>query len=54
MCIRDSRRTIGSACIGTVRGDMHDIGKNLVKIMLEGSNIEVYDLGAVSYTHLRP
>ena len=41
-----ARRTIGSACIGTVRGDMHDIGKNLVKIMLEGSNIEVYDLGA--------
>ena len=40
------RRAIGSACIGTVRGDMHDIGKNLVKIMLEGSNIEVYDLGA--------
>ena len=40
------RRPIGSACIGTVRGDMHDIGKNLVKIMLEGSNIEVYDLGA--------
>lgn len=41
-----SRRTIGSACIGTVHGDMHDIGKNLVKIMLEGSNIRVYDLGA--------
>ena len=41
-----ARRAIGSACIGTVRGDMHDIGKNLVKIMLEGSNIEVYDLGA--------
>ena len=40
------RRTIGSACIGTVHGDMHDIGKNLVKIMLEGSNIRVYDLGA--------
>ncbi len=37
---------IGKACIGTVRGDMHDIGKNLVKIMLEGSGIEVYDLGA--------
>ena len=36
----------GTAVIGTVRGDMHDIGKNLVKIMLEGSNIEVYDLGA--------
>ncbi len=41
-----ARQAIGSACIGTVRGDMHDIGKNLVKIMLEGSNIEVYDLGA--------
>lgn len=40
-----ARQTIGSACIGTVRGDMHDIGKNLVKIMLEGSNIQVYDLG---------
>ena len=40
------RKTIGSACIGTVHGDMHDIGKNLVKIMLEGSNIQVYDLGA--------
>lgn len=36
----------GTAVIGTVRGDMHDIGKNLVKIMLEGSNIQVYDLGA--------
>ena len=39
-------RTIGSACIGTVRGDMHDIGKNLVKIIFEGSGIQVYDLGA--------
>ena len=39
-------RSIGSACIGTVHGDMHDIGKNLVKIMLEGSNIDVIDLGA--------
>ncbi len=41
-----SSRSIGRACIGTVRGDMHDIGKNLVKIMFEGSGIEVYDLGA--------
>ena len=41
-----SRRSIGSACIGTVLGDLHDIGKNLVKIMFEGSGIEVYDLGA--------
>ena len=38
-------RTVGRACIGTVRGDMHDIGKNLVKIMLEGSGVEVVDLG---------
>ena len=38
--------TIGSAVIGTVRGDMHDIGKNLVRIMLEGSGIEVFDLGS--------
>ena len=37
--------TVGSAVIGTVRGDMHDIGKNLVKIMMEGSGIAVYDLG---------
>ena len=37
--------TVGRACIGTVRGDMHDIGKNLVKIMLEGSGVEVIDLG---------
>ena len=36
---------IGRACIGTVAGDMHDIGKNLVKIMLEGAGIEVIDLG---------
>lgn len=35
----------GTAVIGTVRGDMHDIGKNLVKIMMEGSGIEVVDLG---------
>ena len=38
-------RTVGRACIGTVRGDMHDIGKNLVKIMMEGSGVEVIDLG---------
>ena len=39
------QRAIGRVCLGTVRGDMHDIGKNLVKIMLEGSGIEVVDLG---------
>jgi len=35
----------GRACIGTVEGDLHDIGKNLVKMMLEGKGFEVIDLG---------
>jgi len=33
------------AVVGTVRGDLHDIGKNLVAIMLEGAGFEVVDLG---------
>jgi 5-methyltetrahydrofolate--homocysteine methyltransferase len=36
---------IGKAVIGTVRGDMHDIGKNLVGIMLRGAGFDVVDLG---------
>ena len=36
---------IGRACIGTVKGDLHDIGKNLVKMMLEARGFEVIDLG---------
>ena len=36
---------IGSAVICTVKGDLHDIGKNLVKMMIEGKGIEVIDLG---------
>ena len=36
---------VGRAVIGTVQGDLHDIGKNLVKMMLEGKGIEVVDLG---------
>ena len=35
----------GKICIGTVQGDMHDIGKNLVKVMMEGKGIDVVDLG---------
>ena len=35
----------GKVVIGTVRGDLHDIGKNLVKMMLEGKGITVIDLG---------
>ncbi len=38
-------QSIGRACLGTVQGDLHDIGKNLVKMMLEGKGIEVIDLG---------
>jgi len=36
---------VGKVCIGTVAGDLHDIGKNLVKMMLEGKGFEVIDLG---------
>lgn len=35
----------GKICIGTVKGDLHDIGKNLVKMMMEGRGLEVVDLG---------
>jgi corrinoid protein of di/trimethylamine methyltransferase len=35
----------GRACIGTIKGDLHDIGKNLVRMMLEGKGFEVFDLG---------
>jgi len=37
--------TIGKAVIGTVEGDMHDIGKNVVATFLKGSGFEVFDLG---------
>ncbi|AEE96282.1 corrinoid protein [Mahella australiensis] len=37
--------TIGKVIIGTVKGDLHDIGKNLVAMMLEGAGFEVIDLG---------
>ncbi len=35
----------GKVCIGTMQGDLHDIGKNLVKMMMEGKGLEVIDLG---------
>ena len=35
----------GTVILGTVKGDLHDIGKNLVKLMLEGKGLEVIDLG---------
>lgn len=36
---------VGTVVIGTVKGDIHDIGKNLVAMMLEGAGFEVFDLG---------
>ena len=36
---------VGTVAIGTVRGDLHDIGKNLVAMMLEGAGFEIMDLG---------
>jgi len=44
--LKNSERTIaGKVVIGAVKGDLHDIGKNLVAIMLEGIGFEVIDLG---------
>ena len=37
--------SVGRVVIGTVKGDIHDIGKNLVGMMLEGAGFEVFDLG---------
>ena len=37
--------SVGQCVIGTVKGDLHDIGKNLVKMMVEGAGFEVVDLG---------
>ena len=41
----EGNEAVGKVCLGTVRGDMHDIGKNLVKMMMEGKGLEVVDLG---------
>jgi corrinoid protein of di/trimethylamine methyltransferase len=38
--------TVGKVVLGTVKGDLHDIGKNLVRMMMEGKGLEVIDLGA--------
>ena len=38
-------KTIGKVVIGTVKGDLHDIGKNLVRMMMEGKGLKVVDLG---------
>ena len=38
-------KPLATAVLGTVKGDMHDIGKNLVRMMLQGAGLEVVDLG---------
>ncbi|PWB69193.1 MAG: cobalamin-binding protein [Holophagae bacterium] len=46
LLIADDVRSLGKVVIGTVKGDLHDIGKNLVGVMLKGAGFEVIDLGA--------
>ncbi len=43
--VEEKVEPLGRAAIGTVKGDLHDIGKNLVAMMLEGAGFEVIDLG---------
>jgi 5-methyltetrahydrofolate--homocysteine methyltransferase len=43
--VKDDVKSAGRVAIGTVKGDLHDIGKNLVGLMLEGAGFEVKDLG---------
>ncbi len=41
----EGTKATGRVCLGTVQGDYHDVGKNLVKMMLESKGLEVIDLG---------
>lgn len=45
LLLRDGVPSLGKIVIGTVKGDLHDIGKNLVGIMLKGAGFDVIDLG---------
>lgn len=45
LMVKSGVRPGGRVVIGTVKGDQHDIGKNLVKMMMEGKGLEVIDLG---------
>lgn len=45
LLVASGAQPVGRVVIGTVKGDLHDIGKNLVASMLEGSGFEVHDLG---------
>lgn len=46
LLLKDEIPTLGKVVIGSVQGDLHDIGKNLVAIMLRGAGFEVIDLGS--------
>lgn len=43
--VENGVRTVGKVVLGTVKGDLHDIGKSLVGMMLEGAGFEIIDLG---------
>ena len=43
--VAEGNEPIGKVVIGTVKGDLHDIGKNLVSMMIKGTGLEVVDLG---------
>ena len=43
--VREGAQPRGKILVGTVKGDMHDIGKNLVSIMLQGAGFDIVDLG---------
>lgn len=45
LLVEGGAEAVGKVVVGTVRGDLHDIGKNLVAAMLEGGGFEVVDLG---------
>lgn len=45
LLIKEGIKPLGKVVIGTVQGDLHDIGKNLVAMMLEGAGFEIIDLG---------
>ena len=46
LLVAEGVKASGKVVIGTVQGDMHDIGKNIVKMMMEGKGLDVIDLGA--------
>jgi 5-methyltetrahydrofolate--homocysteine methyltransferase len=46
LLIQDNVASKGKVVVGTVKGDLHDIGKNIVAMLLEGAGYEVIDLGA--------